>query len=83
MIITRVDPFTQKENTRDLDITPDQLQSWLDGRGLIQKLMPNLDPDEREFLMTGIMPDSWNELFSDSEQARNGEDHEAPDEVAF
>jgi len=26
--------------------------------------MPNLSADEREFLMTGITPDEWDEAFS-------------------
>lgn len=83
MNITRVDPFTQKENTRDIPVSEEALQAWHDGHGLIQNLMPNLTPDEREFIMTGIMPESWDELFSEHEAARNGEDHEDPDETAF
>ena len=60
MIITRTDPFTGKTNKRDLDVTIEQLNEYASPGGrLIQNIMPDLTPDEREFIMTGIMPDSW------------------------
>lgn len=58
MNLTRRDPFTGKENTMDLNITQEQLNRWMDGE-LVQNVFPNLTPNEREFIMTGIMPDSW------------------------
>lgn len=64
MIITRKDPFTGKTNTMDLDITEDQIEAWHAGQ-LIQNAFPKLDADQREFLMTGIMPDSWDEKFGE------------------
>jgi len=62
--ITKIDPFTGQENSRELDITEAQLAEYEQpGSRMIQHVMPDLTADEREFLMTGIMPDSWNELF--------------------
>ena len=61
MNITRTDPFTGKENTIEIDVTPLQLQLWKSGE-MIQHAMSNLTPDEREFIMTGITPDSWDKL---------------------
>lgn len=61
MKITRTSPFSGKVNTMDIDITEEQLKQWHDGR-LIQHAMPNLTPDEREFIMTGITPEEWAEL---------------------
>ena len=58
MKITRIDPFTQKENTMELDITQSQLDRWQKGE-LIQNVFPYLTADEREFIKTGIAPDSW------------------------
>lgn len=38
------------------------------GRGaLIQDAFPTLTPDEREFLLTGMTADEWDELFSEDE----------------
>ena len=62
MLITRLDPFTGKLNEMDLPITNDQIQRWESGE-LIQNVMPSLNADQREFLMTGIMPDSWATMF--------------------
>jgi len=82
--ITKIDPFTGKENTMKLDITEEQLAEYESpGSRMIQQIFPNLAAYQREFMMTGIMPDSWNELFSGSEQARNGEDHEDSDETTL
>lgn len=60
MKLTRLDPFTGKINTLDLPITDEQLVSWQNGT-LIQFAFPDLSADEREFLMTGITPESWDE----------------------
>ena len=62
MKITKISPVTGKDNTMDLPITQDQLTSWAAGV-LIQDAMPNLTPDQREFLMTGCTPGDWNVLF--------------------
>ena len=62
MQVTRTDPFTQKENTLEIDITQEQITAWCNGTH-IQNAMPDLTPDEREFIMTGIMADSWEKMF--------------------
>lgn len=66
MTITRTNPLTGKINFLSLDITEEQIHSWHNGE-LIQEAMPNLTTDEREFIMTGITPDSWSKLFGDEE----------------
>lgn len=63
MIITRIDPFTQKEHSQEIDVTEQQLDQWRNGGRNIQDVMRHLTDDEREFIMTGIMPDSWDEIF--------------------
>lgn len=40
---------------------------WMNGK-FIQEAFPNLSPDEREFLMTGITSEEWSELFTDEEE---------------
>ena len=45
-----------------IDVSLVQYRDWL--RGVpIQDAMPNLTPNEREFIMTGITPEEWNEIF--------------------
>jgi len=63
MNITRTSRLTGKTCVMDLNITQAQLDAWVDGM-LIQNAFPQLDADEREFLMTGITPAEWNEAFA-------------------
>jgi len=63
MNITRTSRLTGKTCVMDLNITKAQLDAWVDGM-LIQNAFPQLDADEREFLMTGITPAEWNEAFA-------------------
>lgn len=65
MKITRTSPISGKTRTMDLNVTEEEIQKYKDGDGLIQDLLPNLSPDEREFLMTGITPDEYENLFGD------------------
>lgn len=64
MLITKTDPFTQQENTIDIPVTQEQLDDWNSGT-LIQRAMPNLTADEREFIMTGITAESWAKTFGE------------------
>ena len=63
MLIPRTSPFSQKVNYREIDVTEAQLKAWHLG-ALIQNAMPNLSADDREFLMTGITPEEWDETFN-------------------
>lgn len=65
MNITKRSPFSGQLNTRDIDITEDQLHAWADGK-LIQDAMPNLSADDREFIMTGITPQEWDSSFGEN-----------------
>ena len=58
MKITRTSVFTGVERTLDLPITEEQLATWKGGT-LIQEAMPELSPDDREFIMTGVTSEEW------------------------
>ena len=62
MKITKSSAISGETNTLDLDITVEQLKAWQSGT-LIQEAMPNLSPDEREFLMTGITAKEWQDMW--------------------
>ena len=64
MKFPRLSPISGKINVMDLDVTKDQFVAWEKG-ALIQDAFPNLTPDEREFLKTGITPDEWDVMFGD------------------
>ena len=67
MLITKVSGLTGIEHTFDIPCTRDQLERWERGEDLIQRIMPNLTADEREFLITGSTVDEWDSDFGDEE----------------
>jgi len=67
MKIRRACAITGKVNNMDLDITEDQYNRLNKGLELIQDIVPDLTPDEREFIMTGIMPETWQDIFGENE----------------
>jgi hypothetical protein len=64
MLIERESPLSGNKNTLDIPVTLAQIAAWKGGE-LIQRAMPNLSADEREFLMTGITADEWKNTFGD------------------
>jgi hypothetical protein len=47
-----------------VDVNELAYQAWQDG-AFIQNVMPELTSDEREFLISGLTPDEFNELFAE------------------
>jgi len=62
MLISRISPFSGESNEIEIDVTGTQLVRWENGEH-IQDVMSHLSPDEREFIMTGITPEEWEETF--------------------
>lgn len=67
MQITRTSIASGKTRTLDLPVTEEQFKAWKGGL-LVQKAFPHLSDDEREFIMTGITADEWDEMFGDEEE---------------
>jgi hypothetical protein len=71
MLITRTSQISKTNSTMELDITYEQLDrvnNRFQTKELIQNIVPNLSMEEREFLITGITPKEWNELFNPIEE---------------
>ncbi len=66
MLITKKSVLTGVIREREIDVTDEQLELWNSGV-LIQYAMPHLSPDDREFLMTGITPEEWDETFGEDD----------------
>ena len=62
MEITRRSPFSGIHHVMDLPVTQEQLDRWQAGE-LVQNVFPHLSADEREFIMTGITAQEWDEEF--------------------
>ena len=64
MLITRTSPLSGNTTSIFIDVTIDQILDWQHG-SLIQDAMPHLSDDEREFIMSGITPEEWDEVFAE------------------
>ncbi len=62
MKITRVSQYSGKERTMEIPCTPEQLHAYNEGE-LIQIAMPQLNDEQREFIMTGITSEEWDKMF--------------------
>ncbi len=60
---TRTSIFTRKRNSMVLPIAAIDVLAWQQGRTMIQNAFPQLDADQREFLMSGATPEEWNMTF--------------------
>lgn len=65
MKITRISILTGIRRDREINVTTEQIAAWRGGM-LIQNAMPDLTEDEREFIMTGITPEEWEEYIGES-----------------
>ena len=68
MIVTKKSSLTGKENTLNIDVTPEQLariENRMNTTELIQNIVPNLSMEDREFLMTGITNEEWIRMFGE------------------
>ena len=60
MMVTRKSMMSGEVRTLNLDVTNQQLERWRAGE-LIQNVMPKLTPSEREFIITGVTDEEWEE----------------------
>jgi len=67
--VTRTSQLSGIRRTLIFHMRWDDYARWLDGE-LIQKALPYLTAEEREFLMAGITADEWDDLFE--EDLNNG-----------
>lgn len=68
MKISKISHLTGEYNTREIDITIDQYNDWQNvlenkSRRPIQDVLPNLSADDREFMISGITPEEWDNAF--------------------
>jgi hypothetical protein len=75
--IVRTSPITGKQNTREIPISVETyalgMQAWKKG-ALIQNAFPTLSPADREFILSGITPEEWDNMFSMDEDFQDSED---------
>jgi hypothetical protein len=67
MQVTRTSSLSGNVYTMELDVTQEQLDKFDNRREngeYVQTIFPHLTSEEREFIMTGISPTEWNEIFN-------------------
>lgn len=62
MKVTMRSPYSDEENTLDLPVSRDDIERWRGGE-LIQNVMPHLTADQREFLISGLYPGEFEQMF--------------------
>jgi hypothetical protein len=66
MLIVRISPYSGKKNEREIDITMNQYTAWMEGLS-IQKAMPELSDEDREFILTGLLEEEWDVIMSEED----------------
>jgi hypothetical protein len=69
MLVKMISSVSGKEHEMDIPADPLKLLRWVKGDidEHVQDYFPELNADQREFLITGITPDEWDEIFKDEE----------------
>jgi hypothetical protein len=65
MQVTKFSMLSGKINTLELNVTKQQLELYEQGGGNAQDIFKDLSPEEREFIITGVTQEEWNEVFPD------------------
>jgi hypothetical protein len=66
MLITKTSILTKKEHTLEVPCTQEQLNNYNAGMH-IQRAMPNVPRELREFVLSGITPEEWDAQFKPGE----------------
>ena len=64
MKVQRESIISGQLNTMELNVTPQQMDRFYEGRELTQNIFPHLNSEEREFLISGMMPNEWDSVFN-------------------
>ena len=62
MLIKRTSMATGVTRELDIPVTQEQVDGRMDG-AMVQYAFPSLTAGQREFLMTGITDEEWEEIF--------------------
>ena len=63
MKVQRESIISGELNTMELNVTPQQMDRFYGGRELTQNIFPHLNSEEREFLISGMMPSEFDSIF--------------------
>lgn len=68
MLITRTSTYSGRTHTQEFpSLTQERIDQWERTGEPIQRAFPELNADQREFLLTGMTPEEWKEAFGDEQ----------------
>lgn len=62
MLVTRTSKWSGVTRSMELDVTEQEFIDWRNGE-LVQNAFPNLTASEREFIISGMTDEEWDEAF--------------------
>ena len=66
MIVIRRNPMTGLNSSMDIpQLSESQLDEYQASKLPIQRVLPHLSPDEREFILTGLLPEQFDEMLTE------------------
>jgi hypothetical protein len=68
ILVHKKSMMTGKINSMTLPTNQGVIEYWLASGDLIQNVMPDLSVEQREFLMSGMTPEEWDEEFGYDEE---------------
>ena len=69
--VYRCSMFSGKPSSITVTATAAQFWKWRNGV-MIQDAFPNLTENDREFIMTGVLPAEWDEMFAEKPEDDHG-----------
>ena len=65
MKITRKSVVSGLEHSKEIPVNPEDYVMWSMGLGNIEDLMPYLNDEDKEFILSGIVKGEWEKAFHD------------------
>ncbi len=70
MKVTKTSPFSGEEHTIEVSVTEDTMEKFRKGRITVSEAFDHLDEPDRRFLVDGITPEEWDEMFEEDDYMR-------------
>lgn len=65
MEIKRKSVITGVERVREIPVDPEDFAFWKSGYASINEIMPYLNDEDRQFILSGITKEEWGEAFKE------------------
>ena len=68
VLVQKKSMVSGRVNSMLLPTTQGKIEYWIESGKLIQDVMPDLNDNQREFLMSGITPREWDAMCGDEDE---------------